>query len=198
MKVSVKLLLKFIVLMTLVICYPNCSSSPDWLTNKWDLVSYGTKPKGIMGNFMANALGQRFYWEIHGNRIDGYMQKGWQGTLTSLFFDESKPKENEYEKRAELKFKIISSNSKECHIEILEGTELYAITSIVKIREVIKDEHIIFKNLGGRLIAMDRIVNLDDNSIQNRAAKILMQQSASLVKEDGKIFHRLILEKSFK
>ncbi len=185
----------FALLSSVLILVINCSQAPGWLTQKWRLVSYGTEPKGIMGHPFAEALGQRFYWKISGNTIVGYMQEGWQGTLLSLFSDKTEPKSDNFEKRTELKFKLISITSKECHIEVIEGTELYPLTSIVTPRKAIQGEIIVFRKLHDDMIAMDRKVNMDDNSIQANAGKYLMKESASLVDVDGETYHRLILQK---
>ena len=193
-----KCYLKQILFLYATLLFIGCSSVPDWLSNKWDLISYGNEPQGLFGDINADALGKRFYWEIHGNTIDGYMQEGWQGSIISLFSDNTKPTSNSFEKRTNCKFNIISSTSNECQIELIDGTELYPIASMVTPREVNPGEIIFFRRLNRRRIAMDRKVNLNENSVQNQAANMLMQQSSSLIEVNGDTYHRLILGKSQK
>lgn len=198
MKYYNKFTINLISVLLFLFFFINCSSAPDWLKNKWDLVSYGTEPECLFGNILADALGNRFYWEIENNTIIGYMQEGWKGTLTSLFSNSAAPESDKFVKRSELTFNTITSTPEECQIEIVEGTELYAIASQVSLREVNEGEIIIFRKLGNNKIAMDREVDFNGNNIQDQAAKMLMQKSSSLINVDGVTFNRLILATSFK
>ena len=180
-----------------VLLITGCSATPSWLTDKWQLTSYGDGSEETLGDLFAIGIGQRFYWEIHGDTITGYMLEGWDGTLQSIFESNATTIPDNFKQRTELTFKVTSSTSSECNIELIDGSELFPITSMVVPRAVSPGDTIIFRKLPGDMIAMDRKVDTNDNSIPNQAGMILMQRSSSLVNVDGDTYHRLVLRKAY-
>ena len=182
--------------LTMVVGLGACSRTPSWLDGAWELSSYGEPGTEGGGHPFASALAQRFYWRIDGDRIEGYAQPGWDGTLTSLFYTGESTRGEGFELKSELRYRILSSSGQSCEIEFSDGTFLDPITSMVTRRGVRPAENLVARRLDDRRIALDWRLDPNDQSVRAQARRVLCERSSSLVAVDGETVHRLVLVRS--